>query len=1204
MAQTFDRYNPSIANYSESHYNSEEDSTPRQNHTDNNSNYYQCLRDKDRNFGKLNRNSDIGNNYQNNSGDLYQYLSPSHCKEFWQSAIDADIVALNFRSADEDELLDCLLYSDKITGWESGSILRQYRNLKEGGWVCESLDPNTQWKTPMDFCCVKPNQPRSFTEEYKGFGPAPKTKIIKYENPPKAEVRVFYLRVNYRISRIIAQKAGFLAEWEVRFPTAPDPNAEDAGFWSWIQAISKLEIILCEGVKKAASLLSAGYCAIAVLGVWMGCKKDDQGRSYLHPDIAPLASYERPVSICFDNDKKPKTRANVWAAQKRLCHCIRSQQQVNKPRGRSLRGQVCIINLPGEDKGVDDVIFNQGVQAFDCAFKERVQFEVERVLRSCRLTQPPDLVLNQRYLGDLPALSTETWVAIKSEKGTGKTESLVGHVAEALAVGKPVILITHRVQLGEALANRLGVPFLSSLGNQGQIQGLGLCVDSMHPNSRAQFNGDQWRDAIVIIDEVDQVIDHLLNADTEVKKHRPEILIEFSKLLAGVLAPDSEGQLITLDADLGNTSINFIHILSGHPECRPYLVLNLYRNPSHQFAVSYENDTPNLLVEKAIQVVESGGKVYFCTSGQKTGSAFGAINLELRFRRRFPERRVLRVDSVTISDPSHPAFKGASKINHLVQNYDIVIVSPTLETGVSVDVTGHFSAVFGIFSGITPANSARQALARVREDLPIHFWAAEKAPSIFQVGNGSKSAQGLIRSQAKEAELNLRRWKEFTLVQDEGNAIVNGAPLETWARIGATRNLELACYREYIKYGLKAEGYVIERSAEDTDKDLRDLTKSIKAESQICFCQRVAESRPFNSETDYQKSKERETKTEQERQRELRHEIQKKLLVEPTPEIVAKTQEPGWIRQIETFYYLTKGRQFVQGRDEARGQATVQDGCAFIPDLNRSQLGNRVEVLEILGVKSLLNRVLGGEEIKKDDPLIIAIHGKVIANHRDLQLIGVNVPTKYPIACVNALLTLLGLKLDKIGRNKYKLRFEATITDAKTGQVKQQKFALNDGRLEIFEQWFKRDASHSAKISEGQSSKRSESIIEKRSSVLEGLKVAAQISRIYIRANLCKKICALAETVWPTSDKLPRVEADPDNPSTLPSHSSNSPPSPTIGATRVRLTETIRDPFVTYPAGTWGKILAVRDGLVEVLLDGFQCPIKIFPDDFETLPAA
>ncbi|WP_299488761.1 DUF3854 domain-containing protein [Acaryochloris sp. IP29b_bin.137] len=341
----------------------------------------------------------IGEYYQNTNSDSYQYLNPAHCQEFSQSAIDADIVALNVRAADEDELLDCLLYSDKLertnTGRVSGAILRRYQNLKEGGWICESLDPTTHWQTPMDFCCVKPNQPRIFTEEYTGFGPAPKTKVIKYENPPKAEARVFYLRVNYRTSRTIAQKAGFLTEWESRFPTAPDPNTEDVAFWSWVQATPTLEIILCEGVKKAASLLSAGYCAIALLGVWMGCKKDEQGRSYLHPDIAPLVSYERPVSICFDNDKKPKARANVWAAQKRLCHCIRSRQLGNKTGGSSQgRGQVSIINLPGEDKGVDDVIFNQGVGAFDCAFDERIQFEVQRVLRSRRLTQSPDLVLN------------------------------------------------------------------------------------------------------------------------------------------------------------------------------------------------------------------------------------------------------------------------------------------------------------------------------------------------------------------------------------------------------------------------------------------------------------------------------------------------------------------------------------------------------------------------------------------------------------------------------------------------------------------------------------------------------------------------------------------------------------------------------------------------------------------------------------------
>ncbi|WP_342745940.1 hypothetical protein [Brunnivagina elsteri] len=96
--------------------------------------------------------------------------------------------------------------------------------------------------------------------------------------------------------------------------------------------------------------------------------------------------------------------------------------------------------------------------------------------------------------------------------------------------------------------------------------------------------------------------------------------------------------------------------------------------------------------------------------------------MEERFRKKFPDLRILRIDSESVSDPSHPAFGCIVHLNEILTKYDLVIASPSLETGVSIDIKGHFNAVWGIFQGVQSANSVRQMLARLRETVDRHIW--------------------------------------------------------------------------------------------------------------------------------------------------------------------------------------------------------------------------------------------------------------------------------------------------------------------------------------------------------------------------------------------------------------------------------------------------------------------------------------------------
>ncbi|MGM3305132.1 DUF3854 domain-containing protein [Anabaena sp. WFMT] len=200
-------------------------------------------------------------------------------------------------------------------------------------------------------------------------------KIVKYESPPKTPNRVTYFDVPDCLGDKVAKRYNIqpyhsspaqrlqdqlnpLSFWEtpVLFwalvlllwsnnKQQTEIAETPLSFWEWVVLHPEIPIILCEGEKKAASLLSQGFVAIALPGIWSGRigKKDFDER--LHPDIMPLAQPGRKFIILFDYETKPKTRWSIFQATLRT--------------GKTIEAVGCtceVALLPGLEKGVDDFI--------------------------------------------------------------------------------------------------------------------------------------------------------------------------------------------------------------------------------------------------------------------------------------------------------------------------------------------------------------------------------------------------------------------------------------------------------------------------------------------------------------------------------------------------------------------------------------------------------------------------------------------------------------------------------------------------------------------------------------------------------------------------------------------------------------------------------------------------------------------------------
>ncbi len=563
----------------------------------------------------------------------------------------------------------------------------------------------------------------------------------------------------------------------------------------------------------------------------------------------------------------------------------------------------------------------------------------------------------------------------------------------------------------------------------------------MHPKSQARFNADEWKDALVIADEAEQVIWHLLNSDTAVKDHRVEIISQVKQLFKNVLTSD-RGQIILADADLSDLSIDFVRDLAG-VQVDPWILLNKWKPQQGWNVYSYETakDCYQVLLEK----IESGTRVFVSVDGQKADSEWGTQNFEAALRKQFPHLKILRIDSESVSDPSHPSYGCVSKLNEILKLYDIVIVSPTLETGVSIDFEGHFGAVFDFSMGVCPADSVRQRLSRVRESIDRHIYIAKRGLNGNFIGNGSISVKSLLASQHKTTAKNIgllsQAGMEFNI---SGEAVVpDMTALNTWAKMATRVNAGMLAYRETVLQGLKEEGHNITQ-VEKADADA-DSLRDARDENYQRECEAIQNSDRI-TEFEAKKLSKRKSKTKAERYKERKYELEQRYQVDVTSELI-QLDDKGWYPQLKMHYYLAIGREFLGDRDKRAAERIFHEGKTWLPDFNKSQLGTAVDFLDKLGALTFLDP---GSCWSNDSEPLKQIAEQAIHNRWQIRaVLGITIREDYtPVQVVQKLLSKLGLRLEclrKVGPRGSQTRIYALQYSG-------------DDREAVFQAWLDRDS--------------------------------------------------------------------------------------------------------------------------------------------------
>ena len=846
--------------------------------------------------------------------------------------------------------------------------------------------------------------------------------------------------------------------WHQTLSLSPGLRLQDRtkplNFWEWIQKHPEIPIILTEGEKKAASLLSQGFVAIALPGIWNGRVGKKDLDEWLHPDLLPLAQVGRTFLICFDFETKPKTQKAVYQATCRTAKVIEAA------------GCLCeIALLPGPEKGVDDLIVAAGDEALivlEAIFQDALSLKAyqerwRRRQRGLSLKYRPDITLNVPYLclegatveekldvidddrdlaeilaqleacfeeRPLPqpkpkdgiTLPESGLVVIVSDMGTGKTELM--HQWRKQHPHARFLNNGHRVNLLKNLSQRLDTDIYSALyqGNLAKAQALSITVDSLH---KLQTQANTYD--CVFIDEACQYLAHLLHSKT-CQEYRATIL-EVLEYIIG------SAQLVVLaDAHMDDVTVDFFRALRPAEE-KPFIIKNRYQNGGRSIYF-YEGNNNSALIAKLFATLMLGLKVMVVSDSKRLIKKLEALmSSELKV-----EKVLAHPELETHPDPEksestltvwsiHAENSGSEEniafiqdISTQVKNVDVLLASPSLSTGVDI-ADYHFDAVFGVFHAVSQtATECAQALHRYRPKVPTHIWVAPRPPFGYQETNAQKIKDRLLESNAMTAFL-------IRIDKETGQrGVEKDWALEAYCQIQAQRHQSLNNLRQDLRGLLEDMGHQVievgEEEDETTAQQLKTVAKSLDRLRIAAIVNADSISPSEYLSRQYQDYLKPEEVYECEK-----HRIGRAYGLPITEELVSRDRGGFLMKQLqclEAMLFPSEGTM----TDPSTGKTYPAPPSL----ISQRDLDERERLLlcfdwrnhssqwlarTLLGLSPILQRLIEGEEVSSTDPSLLAMRQIALQCRAHLKaILGFTIPLDCsPIWLLGLLLDQLGLKL-------------------------------------------------------------------------------------------------------------------------------------------------------------------------------------------------
>lgn len=663
---------------------------------------------------------------------------------------------------------------------------------------------------------------------------------------------------------------------------------------------------------------------------------------------------------------------------------------------------------------------------FSIAQKEQYWHRViEAQQKITNLTYPPNLLIHQKYLGDIYEQLPKTGeIYLKAYKGAGKSWTIKQLIQMAKQEKKDICSVVPRIVLGLNQAQVWEINYISQLDNHEygvsmsclleNIDSLSLCLNSLWKLKERDFSN-----TILVLDECEQIFTHAIQSET-CRQKLPLILAVLAKAIREC------DLVIASDADLTDISVKYISALRKE-KANPFIVLNTFLPERCKI---YQLHSQEEIYFKIEQAIEAGENIIIATDSKDEAQSMEQVLLE-----KYPQlrRKIININSDTTETDWAKDF--VQQINLRIREHQprVLIHTNSLGTGVSIDVQGHFHKLFTLFLGVITSNHCRQLLFRLRANIDRYVYIAHK---------GIKYNSDYIPEDIKEnLELNCQKSLNISnlataITQVELGEEVNdyeitqtlsgmvnpvtktwdNAHIDLYCAITARTNYNLSQLSLIFWQQMEEEGHLIINS--HSDESLGQEIKNCKEEIRQREAQQIA-NQVLIDELTAKKIERKPNKTKQERQKLLKYQLQQQLpSLEITPEFIEQEIFQNRYQRINAIklHWYAQNPEIAIHLDTQKTIAKLKQwtiGEIFIADYYTHSA--KIDLLRQLGIFELLDNQQTYHNLS---PELKKLKEKALFHRREIKAI-LNRKISPKISPVKLLSTLLAfLDISLIGQQK------------------------------------------------------------------------------------------------------------------------------------------------------------------------------------------
>ena len=628
-----------------------------------------------------------------------------------------------------------------------------------------------------------------------------------------------------------------------------------------------------------------------------------------------------------------------------------------------------------------------------------------------------DNQVNQQWISntslDTPQPNTITF--LKSGLGTGKTTLLKKWLKEewsnfgAFSLGCRNTLLHHFCESAgfyHIHEDSFGDMRHDPLGQ------FALCVDSLQ-----KFKPEDFDDKILILDEVNSIIPHLLTSSTIPKNLRNRIINLFKEAIKRAT------RVICLDGNLSDWVVEFLK--ESAPDKEIVRIENIYRKIKqltlYRGSITKKGKINNRDHTGMINKMLTSSRPAIVADSQKNCEELDELLSQYGYK-------VLRIDSTSSGSDYAKEFL-ADPDAYLEKNQiDALILSPSAESGIDISIKDYFSDLFILAFGTLGVDSMRQMSQRIRDEISTHLWVNESPKVKKQVSKGYQEIIDEILLYAENNTFGLSNKEELLQrISDSYDRHKNRIETTTAETIQEIEAYEKSNYRQCMLFAFEEAGYTIENKVGHSDpklkKELKEIRENIHREraSQIFLA-------PDLNEQQLEKT----GITQQEKSARIKASLKKQLPgIEKTwawnEEFIydVKFKHPNYLRCIDNEFLFNNPLIADALKDKQLRYITTN--LLRNHDVSLWEFSRRYELIQ--GLREVgLERILDapeGTQFTYNDEVIKDIYSKLRRRPKLRAKLGIEKVGKYAMREVSRLLRMIGRKFksgwSRDGAHKYRV---------------------------------------------------------------------------------------------------------------------------------------------------------------------------------------